>query len=80
MSGNRIIAAVLLLLFLIIPGCSEEAHNNNQLIYVGSINSDKYHYPDCRWAENIKPENEIWFSSTEDAEEQRYVPCKTCQP
>lgn len=23
--------------------------------YVGSVESDKYHNPDCRWFENINP-------------------------
>jgi hypothetical protein len=23
--------------------------------YVGSANSNKYHYPDCKWAKKISP-------------------------
>src|SRR5690554_2656060 len=34
-------------------------------LYIGSISSDKYHYPSCRWAKNIKEENKIWFNSVE---------------
>lgn len=49
-------------------------------IYVGSINSNIYHYPDCRYAQRIKPENEIWFSSPEDAKAHGYRPCKVCKP
>ncbi len=45
---------------------------------VGSVESDKYHYPSCRWAKKIKPENEIWFSSEEDARAQGYTACKVC--
>jgi len=48
--------------------------------YVGSTNSDKYHYPDCRWAEKIKPENQVWFASSEEARAAGYVPCGTCKP
>ena len=48
--------------------------------YVGSIDSDKYHYPSCRFAEKILPENEIWFDSEEDARSQEYVPCGVCKP
>jgi hypothetical protein len=48
--------------------------------YVGSINSDKYHFPDCRCAQKIKPENRIWFANAEDARAQGYVPCKVCDP
>ncbi|MHC1631792.1 MAG: Ada metal-binding domain-containing protein [Methanotrichaceae archaeon] len=49
-------------------------------LYVGSINSNKYHYPDCRYAQKIKPENRIWFADSEDARAQGYVPCKVCKP
>jgi len=48
--------------------------------YVGSINSDVYHYPDCRYAQRIKPENEIWFTSVADAKAHGYRACKVCNP
>lgn len=48
--------------------------------YVGSQKSDKYHYPDCRWAEKINLENEIWFKDAADAQAHRYVPCGVCKP
>ena len=48
--------------------------------YVGSTESNKYHYPSCRWAKKILPKNEIWFSSSEDARSKGYVPCGTCHP
>lgn len=48
--------------------------------YVGSINSNVYHYPDCRYVQRIKPENKIWFSSSEDARTHGYRPCKVCKP
>lgn len=47
--------------------------------YVGSMESDKYHDPNCRHAKNIKESNEIWFTSTEDADANGYKPCGTCQ-
>ncbi|VVB73091.1 Metal binding domain of Ada [uncultured archaeon] len=49
-------------------------------VFVGSIKSNKYHYPSCQWAEKIKPENKIWFSSSADARAQGYSPCKVCNP
>lgn len=49
-------------------------------VYVGSVDSDKYHNPSCRFAEEILPENEIWFDSTEDAESSGYYPCGSCRP
>jgi len=48
--------------------------------YVGSIKSNKYHYPDCEGASKIKPSNEISFSSSENARSHGYVPCKICNP
>jgi hypothetical protein len=48
--------------------------------YVGSINSDKYHYPSCSAAQNIKPENLVFFRSTQEAREAGYIPCKLCKP
>lgn len=49
-------------------------------MFVGSTESNKYHYPSCRWAEKIKPEHEIWFSSSQDAQSHGYVACKVCSP
>jgi len=48
--------------------------------YVASTQSDKYHYPDCRYAKNIKPENEVWFDCARDALNAGYQPCKVCNP
>lgn len=42
--------------------------------FVGSKNSDKYHLPDCQWAKRIKKENQIWFSSRQEAENKGYSP------
>lgn len=48
--------------------------------YVGSKESDKYHYPSCKWVEKILPENKIWFDSEKDARAVGYSPCGTCNP
>lgn len=49
-------------------------------VYVGSVDSDKYHNPGCRFAKEILPENEIWFDSAEDARNSGYSPCGGCHP
>ncbi|VVB63916.1 Metal binding domain of Ada [uncultured archaeon] len=63
---------------------SQQAPNNvtnaSEYVFVGSIKSDKYHYPSCRAAQKIKPENEIWFTSSADAQAHGYVPCGICNP
>lgn len=47
--------------------------------FVGSLNSDLYHHPSCAAASRIKPENQIWFSSIEEAEAAGYKPSKCTQ-
>jgi len=53
---------------------------NAQGQFVGSVNSNKYHYPSCDSVEQIAEENRIWFTSPEDATSQGYIPCKSCNP
>jgi hypothetical protein len=60
-------------------GHSAIAHASEGM-FVGSTKSNKYHYPSCRWAEKILPENEIWFSSSADAGDHGYVACGVCHP
>jgi len=71
----------MLLTCLFLSGCSNSAETTAPVSqYVGSVNSDKYHLPDCRWAQKINVDNEVWFDSKEDAKEAGYVPCKVCDP
>jgi hypothetical protein len=55
-------------------------NDNRELIFVGSIKSNKYHYPSCQWAKKIHPNNLITFPSARDAQSKGYVPCKVCHP
>ena len=48
--------------------------------YVGSVNSEVFHNPNCSYVKSIHPENMIWFSSREDAIAQGKRPCKRCNP
>ena len=48
--------------------------------YVASNKAKKYHYPDCKWANRIKPENRVTFNSAKEARQAGYVPCKVCKP
>ena len=59
---------------------AETTSQKSSGVYVGSIDSDKYHNPDCRFAKEILPENEIWFDSIEDAQNSGYSPCGGCHP
>lgn len=59
---------------------SSQSSGSSGQSFVGSTKSNKYHYPSCQWAQKIKPSNEIWFTSSEDARAHGYVPCKVCNP
>jgi hypothetical protein len=48
--------------------------------FVGARNSNKYHYPHCKWAKKIGPAGLITFKSVEEAQEAGYIPCQACQP
>ncbi len=48
--------------------------------YVGSVTSNKYHYPDCKWAKQIAPSKLVPFKSVEEAKEEGYIPCPACKP
>ncbi|MGB7062814.1 MAG: thermonuclease family protein, partial [Candidatus Zixiibacteriota bacterium] len=51
-----------------------------EVSFVGSKKSDKFHNPGCTWAKKIKPQNLVFFSSVEEAVEAGYIPCKVCKP
>ena len=46
--------------------------------YVGSRNGTKYHLPDCSGAKRIKPENQVWFATKEQATAAGYTPAANC--
>jgi len=85
---RRQIAIIILVVFVLLSiGCSSdnpsvtgEPQQQTQQIFVGSVNSNKYHYPTCQWARKIKPANEITFGSPEEARDAGYIPCKVCSP
>ncbi len=48
--------------------------------FFGSLKSDKYHYPSCRWAKKITYDNKIGFKNKTEAINMGYIPCKVCKP
>jgi hypothetical protein len=52
--------------------------DNQKCALVASKNSNKYHLPTCRYAQNIKPENKVCFSSKEEAENRGFQGAKCC--
>ncbi len=49
-------------------------------LYVGSVTSNKYHLPNCKWAAQIRPDKVVTFSSATEARKRGYTPCPTCGP
>ena len=68
---------------IIFENSSASIFNNNTIketsdenkVFVGSINSNKYHWPDCPFAKRISEENKVWFSTEEEAEKSGYIKC-----
>lgn len=58
----------------------EEMATGEQAGFVGSINSDKYHHPDCQHASQVSEQNQVWFTSPDDAASHGYTPCGACRP
>ena len=54
--------------------------NTPNVEYVGSLNSNKYHYRSCKWTKYIPPNNERVFHSVAEARRAGYIACPTCQP
>ena len=48
--------------------------------YVGTKNSNKYHYPTCKLVQKSRTDNLVKFSSPEEARKAGYAPCKVCKP
>lgn len=68
---NLFLTAIFLLVVVPVALCAE---------FWGSVKSNKYHFPSCRWAQKIKPANLIKFNSKAEATKVGYVPCKVCRP
>ena len=67
-----LIAVIVCLAFFAVSALSAE--------FWGAKNSTKYHYPTCKWALKIKPDNLVKFTNPEEAVKVGYVPCKVCKP
>ena len=70
---NKIIALALIVVLLLVASALS-------MEFWASRKSDRYHFPDCRHAERIKPANLIKFASSGEARKAGYTPCKACRP
>jgi hypothetical protein len=46
--------------------------------FVASKHSKEYHWPACKLAQRIKPEDRLTFKSAQEAQAAGYVHCKVC--
>lgn len=58
---------------------TSQATSSEKDIIVASKYGKKYHWPWCTWAKKIKPENQVWFKSEEEAKKAGYQPCNAFQ-
>lgn len=54
--------------------------NSTSSICVASSKTDKFHRPDCEWAQKISDSNKITYPSRNDAIAAGKVPCSVCNP
>ena len=73
---KRNISKLLFVLFLLLLSCNQ----SDSTEFVGSVNSNIYHYTKCKWAKKIKPTNLIEFNSIGEAKSAGYRACKVCKP
>jgi len=58
---------------------STQSTQSKEKRYVASKNGKMYYSLGCSGAKRINPENEIWFSTSEDAEKSGYALSSTCK-
>ena len=58
----------------------EEITTTQTTQYIGSKNTKKYHTEDCQYVKTISDKNKVYFSSSQEAQNEGYIPCKACNP
>lgn len=58
---------------------SENYSNESSGEVIGSKNSKKYYYPWCSAIKKTKPENQVKFSSIDEAKQAGYIPGGNCK-
>ena len=58
-----------------------EATKNEEITYIGNLNSYKFHYPSCLSVKQMNESNKDYLTCTRDeAISQGYDPCGRCNP
>lgn len=59
---------------------AQEAEVPQEAGYIASAHSNKFHYPNCRYVNQISEDNIVAYSSRDDAIADGKEPCSVCQP
>ncbi len=59
---------------------SSGSSSSSSQTYWASSNSNKFHHPDCEWAQKISGKNKVVFNSRDEALNSGYQPCEVCSP
>ncbi|WP_303295193.1 zinc-ribbon domain-containing protein [Methanobrevibacter woesei] len=65
---------------VLVASVSENESSDENTEYVASSKTDKFHLPDCEWAQKISPQNLVTFNSREAALDSGRTPCSVCNP
>lgn len=58
----------------------DDSSSSSATEYWASAKADKFHTPDCEWAEKISEDNKIVYHSRDDAISDGKEPCGVCNP
>lgn len=62
------------------PVSNNDSGSSASSEYWASAKAEKFHTPDCEWAQKISESNKIVYHSRDDAIEDGKVPCGACNP
>ncbi len=73
---SKIISCILSIIIVLTISFTALAGN-----YVGNKRSGIFHYPDCEWAQKMRPYNIIEIDDRDEAINYYHLrPCKVCRP
>ena len=50
------------------------------VMYVGNLNSYKFHYAGCKWERKMSERNRYRTESRQELIDMGMIPCKSCRP
>lgn len=62
------------------PISENDSSSSANTEYWASAKAEKFHTPDCEWAQKISESNKIIYQSRDDAIADGKVPCGACNP